>query len=313
MLVHSVTLMNTSKQLNRALLQYHQHPRRWLNFGRPCLLALLFPPVEKWIQKSPSWVVVTVGMAVALPPVQLWATLPPVQMLVTLLPVQLWVTLPPTHLSGYQSISAGNSVKSWDESGSKETVEQLGRQRLWKIWRRQTGTSGETETVEHLGETETVEHLGETETVEHLGETETGTSGETETVEDLGEDRDCGTAGWRQRLWKIWGKTENVEDLGRHRLWNIWGRQRLWKIWGDKDCGTSGETEIVGHLGKTETVEDLGRQRLWNIWGDRDCGTSGGDSDCRRSGETETVEHLGETETVGHLGETDTGISGGRQ
>ncbi|KAL8605922.1 hypothetical protein ACOMHN_065018 [Nucella lapillus] len=50
MLVHSVTLMNTSKQLNRALLRYHQHPRRWLNFGRPCLLALLFPPVEKWIQ-----------------------------------------------------------------------------------------------------------------------------------------------------------------------------------------------------------------------------------------------------------------------
>ncbi|KAL8609295.1 hypothetical protein ACOMHN_044053 [Nucella lapillus] len=98
MLVHSVTLMNTSKQLNRALLRYHQHPRRWLNFGRPCLLALLFPPVEKWIQKSPSCVVVTVGMAVALPPVQLWATLPPVQMWVTLLPVQLWVTLPPTHL-----------------------------------------------------------------------------------------------------------------------------------------------------------------------------------------------------------------------
>ncbi|KAL8619882.1 hypothetical protein ACOMHN_025968 [Nucella lapillus] len=80
MLVHSVTLMNTSKQLNRALLWYHQHPRRWLNFGRPCLLALLFPPVEKWIQKCPSCVVVTVGMAVALPPVQLWAILPPVQM-----------------------------------------------------------------------------------------------------------------------------------------------------------------------------------------------------------------------------------------
>ncbi|KAL8558082.1 hypothetical protein ACOMHN_036741 [Nucella lapillus] len=98
MLVHSVTLMNTSKQLNRALLRYHQHPRRWLNFGRPCLLALLFPPVEKWIQKSPSCVVVTVGMAVALPPVQLWAILPPVQMYVTLLPVQLWVILPPTHL-----------------------------------------------------------------------------------------------------------------------------------------------------------------------------------------------------------------------
>ncbi|KAL8565530.1 hypothetical protein ACOMHN_049506 [Nucella lapillus] len=98
MLVHSVTLMNTSKQLNRALLRYHQHPRRWLNFGRQCLLALLFLPVEKWIQKSPSCVVVTVGMAVALPPVQLWATLPPVQMWVTLLPVQLWVTLPPTHL-----------------------------------------------------------------------------------------------------------------------------------------------------------------------------------------------------------------------
>ncbi|KAL8614134.1 hypothetical protein ACOMHN_026351 [Nucella lapillus] len=98
MLVHSVTLMNTSKQLNRALLQYHQHPRRWLNFGRPCLLALLFPPVEKWIQKSPSCVVVTVGMAGALPPVQLWATLPPVQMWVVLPPVQLWVTLPPAHL-----------------------------------------------------------------------------------------------------------------------------------------------------------------------------------------------------------------------
>ncbi|KAL8593249.1 hypothetical protein ACOMHN_009903 [Nucella lapillus] len=98
MLVHSVTLMNTSKQLNRALLRYHQHPRRWLNFGRPCLLALLFPPVEKWIQKSPSCVVVTVGMAGALPPVQLWATLPPVQMWVVLPPVQLWVTLPPAHL-----------------------------------------------------------------------------------------------------------------------------------------------------------------------------------------------------------------------
>ncbi|KAL8604477.1 hypothetical protein ACOMHN_042305 [Nucella lapillus] len=98
MLVHSVTLMNTSKQLNRALLRYHQHPRRWLNFGRPCLLALLFPPVEKWIQKSPSYVVVTVGMAGALPPVQLWATLPPVQMWVVLPPVQLWVTLPPAHL-----------------------------------------------------------------------------------------------------------------------------------------------------------------------------------------------------------------------
>ncbi|KAL8601264.1 hypothetical protein ACOMHN_003208 [Nucella lapillus] len=84
MLVHSVTLMNTSKQLNRALLRYHQHPRRWLNFGRPCLLALLFPPVDKWIKKCPSCVVVTVGMtvgmAVALPPVQLWAILPPVQM-----------------------------------------------------------------------------------------------------------------------------------------------------------------------------------------------------------------------------------------
>ncbi|KAL8558261.1 hypothetical protein ACOMHN_053646 [Nucella lapillus] len=86
------------KQLNRALLRYHQHPRRWLNFGRPCLLALLFPPVEKWIQKSPSCVVVTVGMAGALPPVQLWATLPPVQMWVVLPPVQLWVTLPPAHL-----------------------------------------------------------------------------------------------------------------------------------------------------------------------------------------------------------------------
>ncbi|KAL8598452.1 hypothetical protein ACOMHN_032729 [Nucella lapillus] len=98
MLVHSVTLMNTSKQLNRALLRYHQHPQRWLNFGRPCLLALLFPPVEKWIQKSPSCVVVTVGMAGALPPVQLWATLPPVQMWVVLPPVQLWVTLPPAHL-----------------------------------------------------------------------------------------------------------------------------------------------------------------------------------------------------------------------
>ncbi|KAL8572864.1 hypothetical protein ACOMHN_011113 [Nucella lapillus] len=94
----SVTLMNTSKQLNRALLRYHQHPRRWLNFGRPCLLALLFPPVEKWIQKSPSCVVVTVGMAGALPPVQLWATLPPVHMWVVLPPVQLWVTLPPAHL-----------------------------------------------------------------------------------------------------------------------------------------------------------------------------------------------------------------------
>ncbi|KAL8561463.1 hypothetical protein ACOMHN_046919 [Nucella lapillus] len=93
MLVHSVTLMNTSKQL-----RYHQHPRRWLNFGRPCLLALLFPPVEKWIQKSPSCVVVTVGMAGALTPVQLWATLPPVQMWVVLPPVQLWVTLPPAHL-----------------------------------------------------------------------------------------------------------------------------------------------------------------------------------------------------------------------
>ncbi|KAL8567163.1 hypothetical protein ACOMHN_033065 [Nucella lapillus] len=93
-----VTLMNTSKQLNRALLRYHQHPRRWLNFGRPCLLALLFPPVEKWIQKSPSCVVVTMGMAGALPPVQLWATLPPVQMWVVLPPVQLWVTLPPAHL-----------------------------------------------------------------------------------------------------------------------------------------------------------------------------------------------------------------------
>ncbi|KAL8616956.1 hypothetical protein ACOMHN_041874 [Nucella lapillus] len=98
MLVHSVTLMNTSKQLNRALLRYHQHPQRWLNFGRPCLLALLFPPVEKWIQKSPSCVVVTVGKAGALPPVQLWATLPPVQMWVALPPVQLWVTLPPAHL-----------------------------------------------------------------------------------------------------------------------------------------------------------------------------------------------------------------------
>ncbi|KAL8599291.1 hypothetical protein ACOMHN_008006 [Nucella lapillus] len=95
---NGVTLMNTSKQLNRALLRYHQHPRRWLNFGRPCLLALLFPPVEKWIQKSPSCVVVTVGMAGALPPVQLWATLPPVQMWVVLPPVQLWVTLPPAHL-----------------------------------------------------------------------------------------------------------------------------------------------------------------------------------------------------------------------
>ncbi|KAL8591734.1 hypothetical protein ACOMHN_061826 [Nucella lapillus] len=93
-----MTLMNTSKQLNRALLRYHQHPRRWLNFGRPCLLALLFQPVEKWIQKSPSCVVVTVGMAGALPPVQLWATLPPVQMWVVLPPVQLWVTLPPAHL-----------------------------------------------------------------------------------------------------------------------------------------------------------------------------------------------------------------------